>query len=35
LRNRAEQALRSAKNETEYRAALESTIEIGWSDSHL
>jgi signal transduction histidine kinase len=27
LRNRAEQALRSAKNETEYRAALESTIE--------
>jgi hypothetical protein len=27
LRNRAEQALRSGKNETEYRAALESTIE--------
>jgi hypothetical protein len=27
LRNRSEQALRSAKNENEYRAALESTIE--------
>jgi len=27
LRNRAEQALRSAKNENEYRAALENTIE--------
>jgi hypothetical protein len=27
LRNRTEQALRSAENETEYRAALESTIE--------
>ena len=27
LRNRAEQALRSGKNEAEYRAALESTIE--------
>jgi hypothetical protein len=27
LRNRAEQALRSGKNETEYRAALDSTIE--------